>query len=150
VPSADLAQAMDADHQALNALVQGDPGPKLALFSRAADVTLANPLGPQVRGFEQIAAATEAAAAQIRDGEPIRFERVSEVATAEMAYIVEIERSRAKLGGSPQMTPFALQVTTIFRREADGVWRICHRHADPITTPRPIESLLIDQRRTGP
>jgi hypothetical protein len=32
-------------------------------------------------------------------------------------------------------------VTTIFRRE-DGAWRIVHRHADPITSPRTPESIV--------
>lgn len=139
---AELIQAMEADHQALDALVRGDPEPKLEMFSRAEDVTLANPLGPPVRGFDQVVAATRRAVAQLREGEPVRFERISQVVTAELAYVVEIERSRAKLGGSDQPAPFAVRATTVFRREEDGVWRICHRHADPITTPRPIESLV--------
>lgn len=138
---AELTQAMEADHQALNALVGGDPVPKLEMFSRAEDVTLANPLGPPVRGFDQVVAATRRAVAQLREGEPVRFERISQVITADVAYVVEIERSRAKLGGADELIPFALRATTVFRREEDGVWRICHRHADPITTPRPIESL---------
>jgi hypothetical protein len=29
----------------------------------------------------------------------------------------------------------------IFRPE-DGVWKVVHRHADPITTDQPIESVL--------
>jgi ketosteroid isomerase-like protein len=32
-------------------------------------------------------------------------------------------------------------VTSIFRKE-DGVWRLVHRHADPITSPRPAESVI--------
>jgi ketosteroid isomerase-like protein len=81
----------------------------------------------------------------------VRFERISQVITADLAYVVEIERSRAKLGGAEELIPFALRATTVFRREEDGAWRICHRHADPITTPRPIESLALqDWTGAGP
>jgi hypothetical protein len=39
------------------------------------------------------------------------------------------------------MTPVGLRVTSIFCRE-DDAWKILHRHADPITTPRSGESVL--------
>ena len=71
----------------------------------------------------------------------VGFERISQYATADLAYIVEFERTRAKIGGTDDMVSFSLRVTTIFRREDDG-WKVVHRHADPITTPRPIESAL--------
>ena len=47
-------------------------------------------------------------------------------------------------GGSDEIAPVSLRVTTVFRRE-DGEWRIVHRHADPITSPRSLESLLQQQ-----
>ncbi|MBT2522623.1 hypothetical protein [Arthrobacter sp. ISL-28] len=39
-------------HRALDEVVKGDPAPKKELISRRDDVSLANPLGPPVRGGE--------------------------------------------------------------------------------------------------
>ncbi len=139
--ASDLAQVMERDHRALDAFVKGDPEPKKRLFSRRDDVTLANPFGPPARGWNQVEKTLERAASQLREGEAIRFERISEYATAELAYILEIERYRGKVGGANELAPNSLRVTTIFRRE-DGQWRIVHRHADPITSPRPPESIV--------
>ncbi len=136
----DLAQVIEQYHRALEAYVTGDVDPVLRLCSRGDDVTLANPLGPPVRGWKKVEEAGRRAA-QVRDGESNQFERISEFATADLGYIVEIHRGRAKLGGAEERTPFALRITTIFRRE-DGEWRIVHRHADPITTGRAIESVV--------
>ena len=52
-----------------------------------------------------------------------------------------IERSRAKVGGSQDYATVVLRGTVIFRKE-EGVWRIAHRHADPITAPRAGNSII--------
>jgi ketosteroid isomerase-like protein len=135
-----LAAFIELDHQALAAIVRGDPEPKKQLFSRRDDVTLANPFGPPAHGWQNVAETLERAASQLRDGQVLAFERISEYATADLAYIVEIERCHGKAGTS-EAGPNALRVTTIFRRE-DGAWRIVHRHADPIISARPAESIL--------
>ena len=137
----DLAQVVEQYHRALEAYVAGDADPVMRLFSQRDDVTLANPLGPPVRGWDRLDEAARRAGAQVRDGVDNHFERISEFATADLGYIVEIHRARAKLGGAAERVPFALRITTIFRRE-DGEWRIVHRHADPISAPRPIESVV--------
>jgi len=138
--NADLVAFIERDHQALDAIVKGDPEPKKRLYSRRDDVTLANPFGLPARGWQKVAETLERAASQLRDGQALAFDRIAEYATAELAYIVEIERYRGKVGTS-EAAPNALRVTTVFRRE-DGEWRIVHRHADPITGPRPPESIL--------
>ena len=61
--------------------------------------------------------------------------------TPELAYTVWIERTKAKVGGSEDITPWALRATMIFRPE-DGTWKVVHRHADPITTPQPAELVI--------
>ena len=139
--ASDLAQIIEHSHRALDAFMKGDAAPAKSLFSRRDDVTLANPFGPAVRGWPQIEPTLERAAAHYREGEVSGFERISEFATGELAYVVEVERLRAKVGGADEITPLALRVTTIFRRE-DGAWKIVHRHADPITTPRPADSVV--------
>jgi ketosteroid isomerase-like protein len=141
MPKSDLEQVVEQDHRAVDALVKGDPEPKKRLYSRGDDATLANPFGPPVRGWNQVAEALERAASQLRDGQPVAFERISDHATANLAYIVEIERNRMKVDSSDEMATVSLRVTTIFRNEDDG-WKIVHRHADPITAPRQPESLL--------
>ena len=59
--------------------------------------------------------------------------------TAELGYIIQIERFRATVDGKEGSG--GLRVTMIFCLEDDG-WRVAHRHADPITTPQAIESIL--------
>ncbi len=139
--ASELTQVIEQYHRAVEAFLRGDLAPQKQLWSRRDDVTLANPLGPPARGWSQVDDALDRAAAQIRGGEVLQTERISEVTTADLAYIVEIERTRLKVGDTDELRPAALRVTTIFRRE-EGSWRIVHRHADPITTPRSIESVV--------
>jgi ketosteroid isomerase-like protein len=54
---------------------------------------------------------------------------------------VRVERARAKVGAREDIALIALRVTMIFRPE-EGTWKIVHRHADPITTPQPAESVI--------
>ncbi|HJR88451.1 MAG TPA: nuclear transport factor 2 family protein, partial [Acidimicrobiia bacterium] len=130
-----LEQAINRSHQAVDAFVTGDPTPLGMLYSRRDDSTLANPFGPPARGWKNIAETMDRAAAGFREGEAIGFDRISQVSTSDLGYVVEIERFRSKLGGADEFTEFALRVTTILRLE-EGDWKIVHRHADPITTPR--------------
>ena len=103
--------------------------------------TLANPLGSVVCGWEQVAAATDHAASQFRDGEIVDIEAATNCVTPELAYIVRVERSKAKVGGQETLTTISLRVTMIMRPE-DGVWKIVHRDADPITTAQPAGSII--------
>ena len=69
------------------------------------------------------------------------FANVATYANGDLGYIVEIERFKARIGGSEKAAPVVLRTTSILRRE-DGAWKILHRHADPITTEQPAESVL--------
>jgi ketosteroid isomerase-like protein len=133
-----LDQATKRYHEGLRAFFKGDAGPVLQLFSRREDVVLCNPFHPFARGPREVAEAVQRAASHYADG-VCEFETVTAFATAEIGYIVGIERFRATLDGIEGSG--ALRVTTILRLEDDG-WRVAHRHADPITTPQPFASVL--------
>ena len=137
----DLGEVIEQFHLAQGEVVKGNPEPALKMFSHREHVTLANPLSPPARGWEQVAETAERAASQFRDGEMVGFETVAKYVTPELAYAVHIERAKAKVGGGEDITPIALRATMIFRPE-DGTWKIVHRHADPITTAQPAESLI--------
>jgi ketosteroid isomerase-like protein len=133
--------AVEAYRHALDSFVKGDPKPCTDFFSRRDDVTLANPLGPPRIGPADVEAAIVEAAATLRDGFVRGCEEVSRYSTADLGYVVQIERTEARLPGSEDIASFALRVTMIFRREGD-TWKVAHRHADPITTARSVSTVL--------
>jgi ketosteroid isomerase-like protein len=137
----EVDELIERFHQAQGEFVKGNPEPCKRLFSNREDVTLNNPLSPPAHGWDEVAETMERAAAPFREGEFLSAELIEKHATPEFAYIVEIERGEAKIGASEEMTPWALRVTMIFRPEG-GEWKIVHRHADPITSGQPAESVI--------
>lgn len=134
-------------HLALGELINGRPELYQSLYSRRDDVTLANPFapfGPVSRGFAQVSETIARGASNYVQGQVLGFENISTFLTTELGYIVEVERFEATVRGREEMAPLALRVTTIVRREATD-WKIMHRHADPITSPRPATSVLGDR-----
>ncbi len=136
----DVDELIEQFDQAQGEFMKGNPDP-VKMISHREDVTLNNPLSPPAHGWDEVAAAMERAAAQFRDGEITSFEIIEKHVTPEFAYLVRVERAKAKVGGGEDVAPIALRVTMIFRPE-DGTWKIVHRHADPITTPQPAESVI--------
>ena len=143
----DLDEFKERYRRSLEAFIQGDPEPQKSMWSRGEDVTLANPLGPPAKGADEVFKATDSAAAALREGEDLTYEVISSYETADLAYELALQGGRMKLGGSPDMVPVMLRVTSIFRREDDG-WNVVHRHADPITQGRAPESMV--QSTSGP
>jgi ketosteroid isomerase-like protein len=137
----DFDRAIEASHRALDQIARGDPSGFFELFSSHEDATLANPFGPPARGMSQIQEAGRRAASNYRDGRALDFELYAKCVTNDLAYILEVERFEAKVGGSDEIAPVALRTTSVFRAE-DGHWKLVHRHADPITAVRPAESVI--------
>jgi ketosteroid isomerase-like protein len=137
----DLDDFVDQYHRALDEFFRGDPEPAKKLYSHREDASLANPFGPVAVGWEQVAETMERAASNYRNGGTTGFETLARYATPDLAYLVEVERFEAKVGGEEKMASGALRVTSILRPEGGG-WKIVHRHADPITASRAAESVI--------
>src|SRR3712207_6852657 len=78
--------------------------PRSTLFPYTTLFRSANPYGPPVRGWEQVAEVMEHAASRLRDGEFVGSEIVAKYVTPELAYVVQLVREKAKVGGDRKST----------------------------------------------
>jgi ketosteroid isomerase-like protein len=147
--NSDLNSVIEGYNAALSDFMKGDAEPCASYFSEQEDVTLANPLGPPQRGPAAIRRTMLAAAANFAEGGDYRFddvtltfEEISRFATSDLGYLIQLETSSGRLAGHDDTVVIELRVTMIFRREDDGTWKVAHRHADPITTARPLSTAV--------
>ena len=134
-------ELIDQYQLASGEFLKGNPEPVKKLWSHREDVSIANPYGPPVRGWDEAAKTIEHASSLRSDGEFVGWEIVAKYVTAELAYVVQIERAEAKIGSREDITPYAVRATMIFRPE-DGEWKVVHQRADPIITAQPAESVI--------
>ncbi|WP_456785567.1 YybH family protein [Bradyrhizobium sp. USDA 4516] len=130
-----LEQAVMQNHAALGAMVKGDCSGYVALLSDHDDVTWGNPFGPFARGRANVEATLAGAAARMRGGRAAGANHVATYLADKLAVVVEVEHAETVAGGADAPSPAALRVTSVWRLEGDA-WKLVHRHADPITTPR--------------
>ena len=122
----DLLKTMAEYHRAEIAFQKGDSQPFKNICSHADDITIVGGMGGVEKGWERVEKRYEWASSRFssdNDSEP-QSEIVSLVATPDMAYAVEIERSTVRMAGSSELQQLALRVTTVFRREG-GQWQPC-------------------------
>jgi uncharacterized protein (TIGR02246 family) len=135
-----LEETIAHSHRALEAILNGDPSLYLELFADRDDITLGNPFGPFGQGRTAVAATLANAANKYQRG-TARVERVALYGNADFVCLVEIEHDRAQLSGSDEISEFSVRVTSIYER-IGGAWKLIHRHADPINTQRPAQSVI--------
>ena len=111
------------------AMHNGDPGPRLALWSRNDPVTLFGAL--QIKsGWSDVAPVFEWVASRFSGCGSFELEVIGSDASGDLGYVTGIEHTTASVDGAPPQA-YELRVTTILRRE-NGEWRAVHRHADPV------------------
>jgi hypothetical protein len=74
--SDDVDRLNERYHLASGEFLKGDPEPVKKLWSHKEDVSLANPYGPPVRGWDEVAKTTEHAASLRSDTKSYRSTRL--------------------------------------------------------------------------
>jgi ketosteroid isomerase-like protein len=129
----------------ISQFINGDPSLWKNLASRADDVTLMGGWGTYERGWKQVGARYDWAAARFKDTQAtVQVEYVSSGVSGDLAYTISVERSAVRVGDRRDAAPMVLRVTQLFRRES-GAWRLIHRHADPLVDTTTAESVLKKQ-----
>ena len=137
-----LEAAIAQSHEALRKILNGDPSGYAALFAEREDITLGNPFGPFGMGRAEVLKALNNASIKYRDGTVRGVDRVATYGDGKIMCIVEIEHDRARLGSNADLAEFSARVTSVYEK-IGSAWKLVHRHADPITSARPAESMLV-------
>ena len=117
----------------LQALHNGDLGPRLAMWSTTDPVTLFG-AAMSGQGWEQVSGIFRAIASRWSDCTDQRVELLAAGVSGDLAYTVELEHTSVSIDGVP-VEPYTLRVTQVYRRE-DGEWKVVHRHGDQISIDR--------------
>ena len=117
-----------AQHDAEEALVQGNVEPRLRMWSHSDPVTLFAALVPSKTGWVRLEPMFRSVAARVSGGRDVTYELVAHDVGGDIAWTVGIARFTASIDGEP-LTRRALRLTHLHRREA-GEWRVVHEHSD--------------------
>jgi ketosteroid isomerase-like protein len=117
--------------------INGDPGPRLAMWSTQDPVTVFGAEKSTI-GPEEARQVFRWLAARFSNCTDYRFELVAASASGDLAYTLGYERFSFSMDGGP-IQPITLRVTHVYRRE-DGEWKIVHRHADIPPTGQPLRA----------
>jgi ketosteroid isomerase-like protein len=71
----------------------------------------------------------------MRGGGAAEFDHIATYLAEDLAVVVQVEHGETKAEGADALSSAALRVTGVYRLEG-GAWKLVHRHADQITTPR--------------
>ena len=139
-----LSETMPRLRQAEVDLHNGDPEPRIRLWSHTDQVTLfGGVMGGS--GWAEIEPIFQRLGASFSDCRSYDNQVIAARAGDDLAYTVAYEHTTASIGGGLP-SAYVLRVTTVFARE-DGEWKVVHRHADPLASPT--AGVVLEQLASG-
>jgi ketosteroid isomerase-like protein len=131
-----LDETLARQVKAEEAIHNGDPAPRLAMWSTRDPVTLFG-AATSKSGTDEVRSFFRFLASRFSACTAYRFELLAAGAGGDLAYTVGYEHTSVSINGVP-VEPYVLRVTHVYRRE-DGEWKIVHRHGDaPPAEQRPL------------
>ena len=114
------------------ALHNGDPGPRLAIWSTREPVSVLGAWRSAV-GQEELRDLFHNLADTFSTCTSHVYEIVAADVVGDMAFTAGYERTQVSINGEPRRYArrYVLRVTQVYRRE-DGDWKVAHRHADTV------------------
>jgi ketosteroid isomerase-like protein len=121
-----LAWTQGPLREAETALHNGDPGPRLKIWSTREPVSVLGAARSAV-GQESVRSLFESIGHTFSDCTSHVYEIVAADVVGDVAYTAGYERTQASINGEPRQ--YVLRSTQVYRRE-DSEWKVAHRHAD--------------------
>jgi ketosteroid isomerase-like protein len=109
------------------ALHNGDPEPRMAMWSHHEPVTVLG-AARNASGWAEVSQLFHWLGEHFSACTSYRFELLAAGVSGDLAYTVGHEHTSVSWDGTP-LEPYILRVTHVYRRE-DGEWKIVHRHGD--------------------
>lgn len=134
-----LATTLPRQIAAEEAFHNGDPEPRLALWSRNDPVTVLG-AARSATGWDEVSQLFRWLGTRFSHCTAYRFDLVAASVSGDMAYTVGNEHTSVSIEGVPA-EPYTLRVTHVYRRE-NGEWKIAHRHADSVGAASALDQLI--------
>jgi ketosteroid isomerase-like protein len=132
----DVRATLARQAEAEAALHQGNPGPRMELWSRRDPVTLFGAAGTYKSGWDELSRIFPWVSSRFSQVTDYSFEVLVTDVVGDMAYAIGYERFTGSIAGRP-VEQVTVRSTHIYRRE-EGAWKIVHRHGDnPPHDPSP-------------
>jgi len=128
-----LAATLPRQLEAERAIHNGDPEPRMAMWSRNDPVTVLGAV-QNATGWDEASRLFRWLAAGFSNCTAYSFDLIAAGVSGDLAYTTGYEYTSVSWEGVP-LEPYTLRVTHVYRRE-NGEWKIVHRHGDKVSADK--------------
>ncbi|HEY7019850.1 MAG TPA: nuclear transport factor 2 family protein [Ktedonobacterales bacterium] len=128
-----LAATLPRQLEAERAIHNGDPEPRLAMWSTNEPVTVLGAV-QNATGWDEASKLFRWLAAGFSNCTAYSVDHIAAGVSGDLAYTTGYEHTSVSWDGAP-LEPYTLRVTHVYRRE-NGEWKIVQRHGDKVSADK--------------